>query len=172
MKLICNDKIDLNNNEEASEVVSQVVYVYEVNQFICDESITEDMIKNNIEYYLKYQPKSKEESLEDLVKQHQIDDLYKKIQAINDDIAKLSDRVFYLLKRESQELVEPEPPVEDEYPEYVQPSGAHDAYHRGDKITFTDGKKYECISPEGVAVVWDPVTYPTYWQEVIEDAEQ
>lgn len=67
--ILLDDKIDLNNNEEASEVVSQVVYVYEVNQFICDESITEDMIKNNIEYYLKYQPKSKEESLEDLVKQ-------------------------------------------------------------------------------------------------------
>ena len=67
--ILLDDKIDLNNNEEVSEVVSQVVYVYEVNQFICDKSITEDMIKNNIEYYLKYQPKSKEESLEDLVKQ-------------------------------------------------------------------------------------------------------
>ena len=95
--------------------------------------------------------------------QNQIDDLYKKIQAINDDIAKLSDRVLSIEKGEPQELVEPEPPVEDEYPE--------DAYHRGDKITF-NGKKYECIAPEGVAVVWDPVTYPAYWQEVIEDAEQ
>lgn len=53
-----------------------------------------------------------------------------------------------------------------EYPEWKQPTGAHDAYHRGDKITFTDGKKYECIAPEGVAVVWDPVTYPAYWQLV------
>lgn len=103
--------------------------------------------------------------------QNQIDDLYKKIQAINDDIAKLSDRVLSIEKGEPQELVEPEPPVEDEYPEYVQPTGAHDAYHRGDKITF-NGKKYECIAPDGVAVVWDPVTYPAYWQEVIEDAEQ
>ena len=101
--------------------------------------------------------------------QNQIDDLYKKIQAINDDIAKLSDRVLSIEKGEPQELVEPEPPVEDEYPEYVQPTGAHDAYHRGDKITFTDGKKYECIAPEGVAVVWDPTTYPAYWQEVAAD---
>lgn len=65
---LLSDEIDLDNNEE-KDVVSQVIYVYEVNQFTCDKSITEDMIKNNIEYYLKYQPKSKEESLEDLVKQ-------------------------------------------------------------------------------------------------------
>ena len=65
---LLNDKIDLNNNEE-NDVVLQVVYVYEVNQFTCDKSISEDMIKNNIDYYLKYQPKSKEESLEDIVEQ-------------------------------------------------------------------------------------------------------
>lgn len=65
---LLSDEIDLDNNEE-KDVVSQVVYVYEVNQFICDKSITEDMIKNNIDYYLKYQPKSKEESLEDIVEQ-------------------------------------------------------------------------------------------------------
>lgn len=67
---------------------------------------------------------------------------------------------------------EPSEPEADEYPEWKQPTGAHDAYHRGDKITFTDGKKYECIAPEGVAVVWDPATYPAYWQEVKVDAKQ
>lgn len=65
---LLSDEIDLDNNEE-KDVISQVVYVYEVNQFTCDKSITEDMIKNNIDYYLKYQPKSKEESLEDIVEQ-------------------------------------------------------------------------------------------------------
>lgn len=63
------------------------------------------------------------------------------------------------------------PDPAEEWPEWKQPTGAHDAYHRGDKITFTDGKKYECIAPEGVAVVWDPATYPAYWQEVKADAE-
>ena len=67
------------------------------------------------------------------------------------------------------EVTEPEEPVQEEYPSYVQPTGAHDAYYRGDKITF-NGKKYECIAPEGVAVVWDPATYPAYWQEVKADA--
>lgn len=61
---------------------------------------------------------------------------------------------------------DPEAPAE-EYPAYVQPTGSHDAYHNGDKVTY-NGKHYVCIAPEGVAVVWDPVTYPAYWQEVTE----
>lgn len=62
---------------------------------------------------------------------------------------------------------EPEPQPQDEYPEYVQPQGAHDAYHKGDKVTY-NGKKYECIAPDGVAVVWSPDVMPSYWQEVTE----
>jgi hypothetical protein len=54
-------------------------------------------------------------------------------------------------------------PAEDEYPAYVQPTGAHDAYHNGDKMTF-NGKRYHCTAPEGVAVVWSPDVYPAYWQ--------
>lgn len=50
-----------------------------------------------------------------------------------------------------------------------QPTGAHDAYHRGDGITWTDGKKYDCIAPDGVAVVWNPDEYPAYWQLVEEE---
>ena len=41
---LLSDEIDLDNNEK-KDVISQVVYVYEVNQFTCDKSITEDMIK-------------------------------------------------------------------------------------------------------------------------------
>lgn len=55
----------------------------------------------------------------------------------------------------------------DEYPEYVSPTGSHDAYYAGAKMTF-DGKKYICIAPEGVAVVWNPDVMPGYWQEVTE----
>lgn len=53
----------------------------------------------------------------------------------------------------------------DEYPAYVQPTGAHDAYHNGDKVTY-NGTRYICIAPDGVACVWNPDTYPAYWQEV------
>ena len=69
-------------------------------------------------------------------------------------------------KMEEQGTVvpDPEPMPEEEYPEYVQPTGAHDAYHNGDKVTY-QGKKYHCIAPDGVAVVWAPDVYPTYWEE-------
>ena len=64
------------------------------------------------------------------------------------------------------EPADPESPTE-EYPEYVQPTGSHDAYHAGDKCTF-NGKHYVCIAPEGVSVVWSPDAYPDYWKEVTE----
>lgn len=58
---------------------------------------------------------------------------------------------------------DPEEPV-DEWPEYVQPTGAHDAYWRDDKVTWNGGH-YICTAPEGVACVWDPGTYPAYWEK-------
>lgn len=75
----------------------------------------------------------------------------------------LAERVA---KLENAEPADPDVPTE-EYPEYVNPTGAHDAYHNGDKVTF-GGKHYVCIAPEGVAVVWSPDVYPAYWNEVAE----
>lgn len=49
----------------------------------------------------------------------------------------------------------------DEYPEWVQPTGAHDAYNTGDKVTY-NGKKYVCKSDGNVYAPdvygWDEVT--------------
>ncbi len=58
---------------------------------------------------------------------------------------------------------EPEEPA-DEYPPYVQPTGAHDAYYAGDRCSWGGGK-YTCIAPDGVACVWDPGTYPAFWRK-------
>lgn len=58
-----------------------------------------------------------------------------------------------------------EPVQEDEYPEFVQPQGAHDAYNTGDKITY-NGKKYVC---QINGCVWAPDVYPQGWQEVVEE---
>ena len=68
------------------------------------------------------------------------------------------------MEEQGTTIPEPEPEPEEEYPEYVQPTGAHDAYHNGDKITYR-GKRYRCIAPEDVAVVWTPDVYPAYWEE-------
>lgn len=62
---------------------------------------------------------------------------------------------------------EPYPEPSDEYPEYVQPTGAHNAYYNGDKVTW-DGEHYICIAPAETPVVWNPNTYPSYWQKVNE----
>lgn len=105
--------------------------------------------------------------------QKQIDVLAIQVTALKSEI-ELHDKYIEALNTAISNLggepSEPEEPVQEEYPSYVQPTGAHDAYHRGDKITF-NGKKYECIAPEGVAVVWDPITYPAYWKEVKANAE-
>lgn len=53
----------------------------------------------------------------------------------------------------------------EEYPDWKQPTGAHDAYYAGMQMTYTDGKHYTCIAPEGVACVWGPDVMPAYWQE-------
>lgn len=49
----------------------------------------------------------------------------------------------------------------DNWPEYKQPTGAHDAYHVGDKITY-NGKHYTCVLD---GCVWSPDIYPQGWQE-------
>lgn len=49
--------------------------------------------------------------------------------------------------------------------EYHQPTGAHDAYYGGDKVTY-NGKVYMCKAPDGVACVWSPDEMPGYWEEL------
>ena len=44
-------------------------------------------------------------------------------------------------------------------PEFVQPTGSHDAYSIGDKVIF-DGQTYESLIN---ANVWSPTDYPTGW---------
>lgn len=54
-----------------------------------------------------------------------------------------------------------------EWPEFVQPIGAHDAYNTGDKITF-EGKKYVCLKDN---IVWNPTVYPEGW-ELFEEVQE
>ena len=50
----------------------------------------------------------------------------------------------------------------DEWPEFVQPTGAHDGYKKGDKVTF-EGKHYISLID---ANVWSPTAYPAGWKEI------
>lgn len=126
-----------------------------------------DILNKIEESYIKSSlSKEEQEELEEMARQHakpensyaslqsQIDDLARRIEVLESDVKEL--------KGESTE--EPTEPVE-EYPEYVQPTGAHDAYHVGDKITYND-KKYECIFDN---CVWNPDEYPQGWKEVVSE---
>lgn len=81
--------------------------------------------------------------------QDQIDQAFTQIKA-------LSARVALL---ESSETPEPAPEPE-EWPEWVQPTGAHDAYGVGDKVTY-NGKHY--VS-KIAGNVWSPDAYPAGWE--------
>ena len=47
-------------------------------------------------------------------------------------------------------------------PEFVQPTGAHDAYNIGDKVIF-EGQTYESLVD---ANVYSPTAYPQGWQVI------
>lgn len=81
-------------------------------------------------------------------------------------IDKLAERITVLENKLSSSGTGSEGAEEDEYPEYVQPTGAHDAYKIGDKITY-NGKHYECIYD---GCVWTPDAYPQGWK-LIEESE-
>lgn len=59
---------------------------------------------------------------------------------------------------------EPEPETPAEYPAWVQPTGAHDAYGVGDRVTY-QGKVYESTVASNV---WSPAEYPQGWREITE----
>ena len=84
------------------------------------------------------------------------------------DIQKQLDSIFARLEAlENKDTAEDSTESAEEYPEFVQPTGAHDAYKIGDKITY-NGKKYICKLDN---CVWSPNTYPQGWEEVIENTD-
>lgn len=62
------------------------------------------------------------------------------------------------------EVIEPEPKPEPEepetYPEFVQPTGAHDAYQIGDRVLY-NGKVYESLIAGNT---YSPDAYPQGWK--------
>ena len=88
--------------------------------------------------------------------------LQEQINNIYNELSQIKSQLNTLLENPEETT---EPPATDEYPEYKQPTGAHDCYNTGDKISF-NGKKYVCKIN---GCVWDPDTYPAGWQEVLEE---
>ena len=138
-----------------------------------------DILKKIEESYIKSDLSEEEKaSLEELARekakpensyasfQKQIDELYSELNTLKLTV-EANAQGMSALKETVEELggtvTEPEIPVAEEYPKYVQPTGAHNAYKIGDKITF-NGKKYICKLDN---CVWSPSEYPVAWEEVI-----
>lgn len=83
-----------------------------------------------------------------------------RVKAIEEWETTIEERLSKLESGSSTDPGDPEEPA-DEWPEWVQPTGAHDAYHVGDKITY-NGKHYTCVLD---GCVWTPDAYPQGWQE-------
>lgn len=56
-----------------------------------------------------------------------------------------------------------EPSPEPSIPDFVQPTGAHDTYKKGDKVSF-NGKIYESLIDTNVH---SPSAYPLGWREIV-----
>lgn len=69
----------------------------------------------------------------------------------------------YFSAAESGETEEPaEPDTGDTYPEWVQPTGAHDAYNTGDIVNY-NGTLYKSVIDGNV---WAPDAYPQGWEDL------
>lgn len=100
-----------------------------------------------------------EKARENAIPENSYAPLEKQVEILRDEVKALREEVNAL---KNGDQPEEEPVVE--YPEYVQPTGAHDTYKIGDKVTF-EGKKYECLID---GCVWSPKAYPQGWKEITE----
>ena len=60
------------------------------------------------------------------------------------------------------------PPAQDEYPDWVQPTGAHDAYNTGDIVKYNGQLYISKIDGN----VWAPEAYPAGWELYAKEEEQ
>ena len=127
-----------------------------------------DMLNKIAEYYVKGNlSKDEKEKLEEEARtnanpvnsyaplEKRLNDLITRVDTLEATVKSMQGTGSSGTEEEPTESVE-------EYPEYVQPTGAHDAYKVGDKITY-NGKKYVCKLD---GCVWTPDTYPAGWEEV------
>lgn len=81
---------------------------------------------------------------------------------VEERFRRIEERLAALEAADKQETEAPE--QADEYPAWKQPTGAHDAFYTGAKMTYTDGKRYTCTAPEGYGVTYGPDILPDMWQ--------
>ena len=120
--------------------------------------LKEILYKINVMYVEGNITEEQKEELDNMARGNaKAENSYAPLQQQIDDLAK---RVAKLEGKEEPEDTE----VIEEYPEYVQPTGGHDAYKIGDIVTY-NGQKYECLIDN---CVWTPDVYPQGWKLIEE----
>ena len=132
-----------------------------------DYELRDMLYKINKMYIESYITETQKTELDELARTNaNVENSYAPVQEqinnIYNELSQIKSQLNTLLENGEEPS---EPPETDEYPEFVQPTGAHDCYNTGDKISF-NGKKYVCKIN---GCVWDPDTYPAGWQEVVEE---
>lgn len=140
--------------------------LYKINKMYIESNITEEqkteldeLARTNANAENSYAPF-----------QEQIDKAFSQISELKSTIEANAIGMAALKEAVEKLGAKIETPVEEpkeEFPEYIQPTGAHDAYNIGDTITY-NGKKYTCKMNN---CVWNPDTYPAGWEEVVEESE-
>lgn len=125
--------------------------LYKINKMYIESAITEEQ-KTELDN-LARENANAENSYVSV--QEQINNIYTIIDKIQADIKELKGEE------------EPIEPIE-EYPEFIQPTGAHDAYNKGRKTTYK-GEKYICLID---GCVWVPDVYPQGWEKVVEEVTE
>ncbi len=101
----------------------------------------------------------------DLYESYQVDKSYKV-----DDIFKHENKLYKVIQEHTsqEDWIPNELPAlylsmmpENVIPEWVQPTGSHDAYNAGDRVIF-EGKVYESLID---ANTYSPTAYPQGWEE-------
>ena len=111
---------------------------------------------------------SEEELLDmiDLYENYEVGKFYK-----IDDIFKHDNKLYKVIQEHTsqEDWIPSELPAlylnmmpENVIPEWVQPTGVHDAYNTGDKVIY-EGKVYESLIDGNT---WSPVDYPSSWKSV------
>ena len=109
---------------------------------------------------------SEEELLDiiDLYESYQVDKLYKE-----DDIFKYEGKLYKVIQAHTsaENWIPSELPAlylnmtpENVIPEWIPPTGSHDAYNVGDKVIY-EGQVYECMIDNNT---WSPTDYPQGWK--------
>lgn len=86
-------------------------------------------------------------------------ELWKAVHALQQSVA---DLAAMITPPEDDSGDEPGEDPGEQIPDFVQPTGAHDAYNTGDKVRYK-GEIWECVMDN---CVWDPDSYPAGWRKV------